>query len=171
MIKSAIFESNPRYEKIPGADLINDSMDAFWSVHRHAQFKPPRRIPSAFAVGTGVLQIESGMTFGSEAHSLRYTETGIFNWDYTLRYGFWKESLEFSLTGDFQRNAISYTQGALPSETRANFKNNVIGAKYLVYDPTSSKRLMVLISTAGDRTIDFNGAISSRRRHLCRCKF
>ena len=89
----------------------------------------------AFAVGTGVLQIESGMTFGSEAHSLRYTETGIFNWDYTLRYGFWKESLEFSLTGDFQRNAISYTQGALPSETRANFKNNIIGAKYLVYNP------------------------------------
>ena len=47
MIKSAIFESNPRHENIPGADLINDSMDAFWSVHRHAQFKPAQADPKA----------------------------------------------------------------------------------------------------------------------------
>ena len=58
----------------------------------------------AFSVGTGVLQFESGMSFGNEQHSLRYTETGIFNWDYTIRYGFWKEALEISLMGDFQRN-------------------------------------------------------------------
>ena len=89
----------------------------------------------AFSVGTGVLQFESGMTFGSEQHSLRYTETGVFNWDYAIRYGFWKETLELSLIGDFQRNAITYTQGARAPETLSNFKNNTIGAKYLVYDP------------------------------------
>ena len=89
----------------------------------------------AFSVGTGVLQFESGMSFGNEKHSLRYTETGVFNWDYTIRYGFWKEALEISLMGDFQRNSITYTQGALAPETLANFKNNTIGAKYLIYDP------------------------------------
>lgn len=89
----------------------------------------------AFSVGTGVLQFESGMSFGQEQHSLRYTETGIFNWDYTIRYGIWKEALEISLMGDFQRNSITYTQGAIAPETLANFKNNTIGAKYLIYDP------------------------------------
>lgn len=89
----------------------------------------------AFSVGTGVLQFESGMSFGNEKHSLRYTDTDILHWDYTIRYGFWKEALEISLMGDFRRNAITYTQGARPPETLANFKNNTIGAKYLVYDP------------------------------------
>ena len=80
----------------------------------------------AFSVGTGVLQFESGMSFGNEKHSLRYTETGVFNWDYTIRYGFWKEALEISLMGDFQRNSITYNQGALAPETLANFKNRSI---------------------------------------------
>lgn len=95
----------------------------------------------AFSVGKKVLQFESGITIGKEKHNLLNTETDILNWDYSVRYGFWKEELEVSLIGSFQRNKVNYTTGNTPEDSFSNFKSNTLGAKYLVYDPYRKREL------------------------------
>ena len=90
----------------------------------------------AFSVGKNVLQFESGLSFGKEKHDLLETETNAWAIDYSVRYGFWREELEVSLIGSFQRNSVTDTRGAVPLEyTQSNFRSNTLGAKYLVYDP------------------------------------
>ena len=95
----------------------------------------------AFSVGTKVLQFESGVSIGKEEHNLLNTETDIFNWDYSVRYGIWKEELEISLMGSFQRNKVNYTVGNSPEDSFSNFKSNTLGAKYLLYDPYRKREL------------------------------
>ena len=89
----------------------------------------------SFSVGTGVLQFESGLTFGQQEHVLKQTQTSLVNWDYAVRYGIWKEALEISFMGSFEQNAITYTHGSAQDDVIANFKSNTLGLKYLVYDP------------------------------------
>lgn len=96
----------------------------------------------AFSVGTNVLQLESGISYGKEKHSLLKTETNGLNIDYNIRYGFWKERLEVSLMGEFQSNAITDSRSAISNEYNiSNFKSNTIGAKYLFYDPYRKREL------------------------------
>ncbi len=96
----------------------------------------PGASQGAFSVGKKVLQIESGISFGNEKHSLLDTDAGIFGIDYAVRYGFWKEELEVSLIGQFQSNSITDSRGAVPLKyNESNFRSNTIGAKYLFYDP------------------------------------
>tara|TARA_Y100000815_G_scaffold275778_3_gene317455 strand:- start:20561 stop:21514 length:954 start_codon:yes stop_codon:yes gene_type:complete len=95
----------------------------------------------AFSVGTKVLQFETGLTYGIEKHDLLNTETTLFNWDYSARYGIWKEELEISLIGSFQSNTIEYTTGSIAEDKISNFKSNTLGAKYLVYDPYKNREL------------------------------
>ncbi len=94
----------------------------------------------AFSVGKKVLQFESGLSFGKEKHGLLETDASIFNMDYAVRYGFWKEELEVSIIGAFQRDAITDSRGANEVDfTQSNFKSNTVGLKYLVYDPYRSR--------------------------------
>ena len=96
----------------------------------------PGASQGAFAVGKKVLQFESGIAFGKEKHSLLETETGVFGFDYAIRYGFWKEELEVSLIGEFQSNSVTDNRGAVSTEYKeSNFRSNTLGAKYLFYDP------------------------------------
>ena len=96
----------------------------------------------AFAVGKNVLQFEAGMSLGKEEHSLLKTETNGLNIDYAIRYGFWKERLELSFTGEFQSNNITYTNFQPEIESKvSNFKSNTFGAKYLLYDPYRKREL------------------------------
>jgi hypothetical protein len=96
----------------------------------------------AFSVGTRVLQFETGVSFGQEKHELLVTETDGFNWDYSVRYGVWREELEISLMGSLQSNKVIDSRGATPFEIKqTNFRSNVLGAKYLVYDPYRKREL------------------------------
>ncbi len=96
----------------------------------------------AFSVGKNVLQFESGISIGKEKHNLLQTETNAFAWDYSARYGFFKEELEVSLIGIFQRSKITDSRSVNPFEfTESNFRSNTLGAKYLVYDPYKKKVL------------------------------
>ncbi|PQB04500.1 transporter [Aureitalea marina] len=96
----------------------------------------------AFSVGTRVLQLETGVSFGNEKHELLVTDTDAFNWDYSIRYGVWKEELEVSLMGSLQSNNVVDSRGAVPFEQRqTNFKSNTLGAKYLIYDPYRKRDL------------------------------
>ncbi|NND62992.1 MAG: transporter [Flavobacteriaceae bacterium] len=89
----------------------------------------------AFSVGKKVLQFETGFTYGKEKHELLQTDAKIFGWDYSARYGVWKEELEISLIGSLQSNSVTDTQGLGIENNFTNFRSNTLGAKYLIYDP------------------------------------
>ena len=96
----------------------------------------PGESQGAFAVGTGVIQIESGITMGKDKHELLMTESNLYGLDYAFRYGFFKEELEISLMGSFLYDKTKMTIGATEEDfVRSNFDSNTLGAKYLVYDP------------------------------------
>ncbi|EPR73650.1 hypothetical protein ADIWIN_1287 [Winogradskyella psychrotolerans RS-3] len=91
---------------------------------------------SAFSVGTGVVQFETGAYTVKEEHALANYEVSGFGLDFALRYGLFFEELELSLDGIYQSDNITYNNATIPVEDkRSNFKNFTLGAKYLVYDP------------------------------------
>ena len=91
---------------------------------------------SAFSVGTGVVQFETGAYTVKEEHALANYEVSGFGLDFALRYGLLFEELELSLDGIYQNDNITYNNATIPIEDkRSNFKNFTLGAKYLVYDP------------------------------------
>lgn len=96
----------------------------------------------AFSVGTNVLQVETGFSYGKEKHNLLETETNGLAIDYSVRYGFWKERLEVSLMGEFQSNNVTDNRSSTAREySLSNFKSNTLGAKYLIYDPYRKRDL------------------------------
>lgn len=102
----------------------------------------PGNSQGAFSVGRNVLQFETGLGIGKEEHSILNTETNVFTFDYSVRYGFFKEELEISLIGTYQSNTITSTVGNVSNEIKqSNFKSNTIGAKYLFYDPYRKREL------------------------------
>lgn len=96
----------------------------------------PGSSQGAFSVGTGVLQLESGLYYGEDDHVLRRSQSDIFGVEYALRYGLLFESLEVSLIGSFQDEITTIRIGArdVDFHTR-NFRSNTLGLKYLVFDP------------------------------------
>lgn len=91
---------------------------------------------SAFSLGTNVAQLEVGPYIIKEKHTpLRYEVSG-YGVDFSARYGFWKEELEFNIEGTYQNDTFTDNRSSISSETsRSNFKNFTLGAKYLIYDP------------------------------------
>lgn len=141
MIKSYIFELNPISMRVLIVLLF---LLPFLSKAQYTEMintNQPGGSQGAFSVGTKVLQFESGVTIGKEEHNLLNTETDILNWDYSIRYGIWKEELEVSLMGSFQRNKVNYTVGNSPEDSYSNFRSNTLGAKYLLYDPYRKREL------------------------------
>lgn len=99
----------------------------------------PGQSQGAFAVGTNVIQLESGGYYGNDKHSAFASTTDIWGIDYQLRYGLLFESLELNLTGAFESQNISRNFLGSPDESNIrNFKSNTIGAKYLIFDPHKS---------------------------------
>ena len=93
----------------------------------------PGESMSAFAVGKTVIQIESGLSYANEKHSvLDYSASG-FSGDFNVRYGFFKEQLETILELNYQND--TYTSYNLTEQTRKGIKSSLFGLKYLVYDP------------------------------------
>lgn len=96
----------------------------------------------AFSVGTNVIQVETGFSYGKEKHELLKTETNAWAIDYSVRYGFWKERLEVSVMGEFQSSQVTDNRSANTREySLSNFKSNTVGAKYLIYDPYRKREL------------------------------
>ena len=100
----------------------------------------PGASQSAFSVGTKVLQFEVGPYMIKEKRTLypKYEVSG-YGIDFAAHYGFWKEALEFNIQGTFQKDTQTYSSVVDVENSRANFKNLNIGAKYLVYDPHKNK--------------------------------
>ncbi|TBW29339.1 transporter [Gramella sp. KN1008] len=96
----------------------------------------PGQSQGAFAVGTNVIQLETGGYFGNDEHTAFGSTTDIWGIDYQLRYGLLFENLELNLTGAFENQDISRNLlGTQDESSVRNFKANSIGAKYLIFDP------------------------------------
>jgi len=93
----------------------------------------PGKAVSAYAVGKNVIQLEGGVLFEQQDHTLLNTESGIWGLDYSLRYGLLFEQLEINWEGTFQNQHITFLNFGT-SENRTNFYRNRIGLKYLIYD-------------------------------------
>ena len=92
----------------------------------------PGETMSAFAVGKSVIQVETGVYGINQKHDLLGYKANGFGLDVTLRYGLFLERLE--IIADIQYQNEMYT--SLFSKTAiADFRQLVLGAKYLIYDP------------------------------------
>ncbi len=92
----------------------------------------PGETMSAYSVGKSVIQIETGVYGIKQKHSLLNYNSNGFGIDATLRWGLFLENLE--LIADIQYQNETYNE--LFSSTKiADFKQSVLGAKYLIYDP------------------------------------
>lgn len=102
----------------------------------------PGNSQGAFAVGNRVIQLETGLHYGQNKHSLRNTETNHFGIDYALRYGLGMERLEISLRGTYLASNKKNLVGANKETLKfRNFKSNTLGLKYLIYDPYKLRSL------------------------------
>ncbi|WP_029269062.1 transporter [Flavobacterium sp. KJJ] len=92
----------------------------------------PGETMSAYAVGKSVFQAEFGVYGIKEKHDLLDYDASGFGTDLTLRYGAFLEKLEFILDLEYQMENFDtpYT-----SYKKNNFRQTVLGAKYLIYDP------------------------------------
>jgi hypothetical protein len=92
----------------------------------------PGETMSAFAVGKSVFQVESGIYGIKENHSLLGYDANGFGIDMTLRWGFFMEKLELIADLQYQYEVLN---PAIAYPEKSAFKQTVLGAKYLIYDP------------------------------------
>lgn len=92
---------------------------------------------SAFAVGKKVLQVESGINYLNDKHSILDYKANGFGLDFVTRYGFFKEELEALLEINYQNDTYKTDLG---SKGRSGVKSATLGAKYLVYDPYKNRK-------------------------------
>ncbi|MBT8298168.1 MAG: transporter [Maribacter sp.] len=94
---------------------------------------------SAYAVGKNVLQLETGLFYEQQDHSLLNTQSNIVGGDISLRYGLLFEQLELNWEGTYQNQDITYANFGF-NESRTDFYKNRIGLKYLIYDRYKSAK-------------------------------
>ena len=95
----------------------------------------PGKSMSAFSVGKTVIQAELGVYGVNEKHDfLAYQAKGMGT-DLSLRYGTFLEQLEFNIDLQYQNDKY---EGYYENYDRKAFKQSIIGAKYLIYDPNKN---------------------------------
>lgn len=110
----------------------------FVTISHYAQFTDiinsnrPGASMSAFSVGKTVFQTEGGIYGIKESHQVLNYDANGFGAELNLRYGAFLEQLEFIMELQYQFD--QYT-APLYYKNRNDFKNTVVGAKYLIYDP------------------------------------
>jgi len=92
----------------------------------------PGETMSAYSVGKSVIQIETGLYAIKQKHSLLNYDANGFGIDATLRWGLFMERLE--LIADIQYQNEKYN-ALFNNSNIADFKQTVLGAKFLIYDP------------------------------------
>jgi hypothetical protein len=92
----------------------------------------PGETMSAYAVGKSVIQVEAGIYGIKENHSILNYDANGFGIDMTLRYGMFLERLELIADLQYQYEVLN---PAIAFPKKSAFKQTVVGAKYLIYDP------------------------------------
>jgi hypothetical protein len=118
----------------------------------------PGRSQGAFAVGTGVIQVEGSAFYRSEEHTLLGFERDISGLAFQLRWGLLFEELEVSYFGTFNSVDETINRGfGDVSSSFTNFSRSTLGAKYLVFDP---------IKKWGERKVNIRSWKDNRRLKL-----
>ena len=116
--------------KTPLYALILGSV--FFSIQGHSQYTDvinsnrPGETIGAFAVGTGIIQLESGVFYEQQNHSLFDTDAKIFGLGVNLRYGLLFESLELFYEGIYQNQDITFNTSGLEDQY-SDFGRNRLG--------------------------------------------
>jgi hypothetical protein len=92
----------------------------------------PGESMSAFAVGKKVIQVETGVFGIKESHDLQKYDANGFGMDLEVRYGAFMENLEFIADVQYVIETFNYPMQVVD---KSDFKQTVLGAKYLIYDP------------------------------------
>lgn len=100
----------------------------------------PGETMSAFAVGKSVIQLETGAYGISQKHHLLNYVTNGYGIDATIRYGMFKEKLEF--LADVQYQSQLYEERLITMDQKA-LKQTILGAKYLLFDPFKNQEKKV----------------------------
>jgi hypothetical protein len=117
----------------------------------------PGETMSAFSVGKSVIQAEIGFYGINEKHDLLDYKASGFGTDLMIRYGAFLEQLEF--IADIQYQSQEFTT-AVTSFKKNNFRQTVLGAKYLIYDPFKNYEKQVNIySYKANRRFDWHQLI------------
>lgn len=98
----------------------------------------PGESMSAFSVGKTVIQTELGFTAVKMDHSLLDWDSKAINAELAIRYGAFFEQLEFIGELQYQYESFNYPDVGISGQKTSAFKNFVIGAKYLVFDPNKN---------------------------------
>lgn len=98
----------------------------------------PGQSKSAFAVGTNIAQIETGLYNYNNSHDLLNNQTKGFGLNIEGRYGLLFEQLEINLTAIYQ-NENTEQLGSGANYKQANFKTFAFGVKYLIFDPYKNR--------------------------------
>ncbi|MBZ4034600.1 transporter [Flavobacterium sp. 17A] len=116
----------------------------------------PGETMSAYGVGKSVIQAELGVYGIKEKHDLLNYDASGFGTDFSLRYGAFLEQLEFVLDVQYQMENFDtpYT-----SYKKNNFRQTVLGAKYLIYDPYKNKREVNIYSYKANHSFDWRELI------------
>jgi len=88
---------------------------------------------SAYAIGKNVLQLESGLFYEQQDHSILNTQSNLIGTDISLRYGLLFERLELNWEATFQNQDITFSNFGT-SNSYTDFYRNRIGLKFLIYD-------------------------------------
>lgn len=95
----------------------------------------------AFSVGTGVIQIETGLEYRLYQHKNYNNATSEGSVSFlSLRWGLYKEELEIIYEGSYLADKLKnklFTPNFI--YRRSSFLTNFIGVKYLVYDPFKNR--------------------------------
>lgn len=88
---------------------------------------------SAFSVGKTIFQIEGGGSYINEKLTTSKATIKGFFADLDIRYGFWKEELEFIAELQYRNDKIEIPN--VGNQSRSGLSQTNLGFKYLVYDP------------------------------------
>ncbi|GAK96751.1 hypothetical protein JCM19294_1060 [Nonlabens tegetincola] len=90
----------------------------------------------AYALGTGVAQVEANVFYRTEEHVIQRYERDYYGLNFQLRYGAFFEELEFSYIGRFASVEQTQITGFGNSQfSFNNFSRSTLGAKYMFFDP------------------------------------
>lgn len=92
----------------------------------------PSESMSAFAVGKTVIQLESGLEYIKEKHSILEYDAKGFAFNFAARYGFFREELEAIAEISYQKDNYTSLDESIK---RSGLRSSNLGLKYLVYDP------------------------------------
>jgi hypothetical protein len=95
----------------------------------------PGKSMSAFSVGKTVFQAEFGVYGVNEKHDLLDYQAKGIGTDLSLRYGAFLEQLEFIIDLQYQNDNF---ENYYENYNRKAFKQSIVGAKYLIYDPNKN---------------------------------